>query len=534
MNLHSIIEAAAHEGAYGRNSLPLPTPAQAEAGNYKKGRVTVQGIPLVIENPRGSMREWRAADGTSGANLMKFHYGYFAGVIGADGDELDCYIGPYPESSRVFVINQQLGGEFDEHKVMLGFPDMATATAGYLSNFTAGWDGLASCIPCSIDQLKWWLANGTKTRPLTADQLPPEETQMNKVLWDSAHQPVDSDLATVLYKIRAHDGAALLVFDPVTKSDILQDADGVLRMDALVVPYRSLELRMGVLQKIMDRAGQALKVTAMQVTDPFTQRGTTNVAVIFELSDGQTISIFFHNPDTTPKKIGPGDELVSWKWMLNKKDITVVVAPERGRDLQPRNVAARIMALAVKNSARFAQLNANRAARMQNIEGLRKELAEKTALLEKLNDEIEVEQLKIEERQAAKSAPAAEQADPEPAPAPVATPAADPTQAAPPEEVPPAPVEPAPANAEPAETLPDPEPAAADNSAREKAAQFLRSVIDGTAPLGDKTLPDQLTALHGEFSGEADIMSLFGQAVSKVTQHALETARARARALLPQ
>jgi len=44
------------------------------------------------------------------------------------------------------------------------------------------------------------------------------------------------------------------------------------------------------------------------------------------------LTIYFHNPDTTPNKINPNDELVSWKWLLNKKDITIVVAPEQGKD----------------------------------------------------------------------------------------------------------------------------------------------------------------------------------------------------------
>ncbi|QOJ22956.1 MAG: hypothetical protein HRU78_04260 [Gammaproteobacteria bacterium] len=37
------------------------------------------------------------------------------------------------------------------------------------------------------------------------------------------------------------------------------------------------------------------------------------------MSDGQTVSIFFHNPDTTPNKLTPADELISWKWLLNKR-----------------------------------------------------------------------------------------------------------------------------------------------------------------------------------------------------------------------
>jgi hypothetical protein len=115
------------------------------------------------------------------------------------------------------------------------------------------------------------------------------------------------------------------MFDPLTAAEILADSDGVLTLDALVVPYAKLEPRMAILKKVMDRAVDGLSVASFQITEPFSQKGTTNVAAVFELSDGQTLSVFFHNPDVTPKKIMPGDDLVSWKWMLNKKDVTIAV-----------------------------------------------------------------------------------------------------------------------------------------------------------------------------------------------------------------
>lgn len=389
MDTYAHIEQAAHDSAYGHNARPAPTIAQQDAGNYKKGRASVAGIPVVIENPRNSLREWRASDGTSGANLMKFHYGYIEGVTGADGDELDCYVGPFPESSAAYVVNQGFSGAFDEHKVMLGFPDQRTAEAGYLSNFNAGWPGLMGCVACSMDQLRWWMANGDMSKPLTLDQLPQEEKQpMQKVLWDSANQPIKKTIPQVLYDIRAHDGADGLIYDPLCMDDIMNDADGIVTLDALVVPYAKLPQRMAILQRVMNRKAGDLSVVSVQVSEPFTQKGTTNVAAVFELSDGQTLAIFFHNPDVTPKKILATDEVVSWKWMLNKKDVTIVVAPERGRDLNINNVAVRIMTLAKRNSERFAKTNARRSERMASIATLQKQHADGTATLAALNNEI--------------------------------------------------------------------------------------------------------------------------------------------------
>lgn len=390
MDKFATLDRAAHSGANGNNSKQEATLKQRIAGNYLKGRDTVYGLRIAIESPRGTMRHWQAEDGTSGSNLMKFHYGYIEGTLGNDGDELDCSIGPSPEAQRAYVVNQFAGSQFDEHKIMLGFPDKRTAEAGYLSNYTPGWQGMDSCVACSITQLKWWIAHGNKARPLTQDQLPYEGTDtMEKVLWDNANLPLHSTLDAVLYGLRAHDAADGLLFDAVSMADILADSDGIMIMDALVIPFARIEPRMQLMQKVLDRAGKTVNVAAMQVSPPFTQRGSTNVAVIYELSDGQTISVFFHNPDVTPKKIMPGDDLISWKWMLNKKDITVAVAPERGRDLEVRTVAARIMQLAEKNSARFIAANGKRAEKMDVIAGLKSDLEAKEATLASLVRQIE-------------------------------------------------------------------------------------------------------------------------------------------------
>ena len=123
-----------------------------------------------------------------------------------------------------------------------------------------------------------------------------------------------------------------------------------------------------------------------------------NVAVVYELSDGQTVSIDFHNPDATPNKLAPGDDVISYKWLLNKKDITIVVAPERGQDLNIREVARRILKLAEKNSPAFARANAKRADRMQNIQSLKDEIVVLDGELKSAQNELEIAKVAAEDR----------------------------------------------------------------------------------------------------------------------------------------
>lgn len=399
-DLYAEIISAAHAGATGLNSQAAPSVAQLQASNYRKGRVRLHGLDIAIETPQGQPRLGKS-DGKPWAVLMAAHYGDIAGSRGADGDPVDVFIGPVPESERVFVVNQtHADGSFDEHKALLGFPGEAMARAAYLGSYERGWNRIGSLVPCSIEQFKWWLKFGDTSKPLTPQALPYDggNDDMNEITWDSAAAPAGG-MPQLLYRLRGADSEGLLL-DAVTVADILEDADGELALDALVVEFAKVERKMAQMQAVMETAGEAVKPLAVQVTPPFKQRGTTNVAAVFELSDGQTVSIFMHNPDTAPNKIAPGDELISWKWLLNKKDVTLVVAPEKGKDLNVREVARRVMKLAERNSARFAQANAKRAERMASIEGMKTSVAEKEQQLAALDAEVADLTAKVEARRA--------------------------------------------------------------------------------------------------------------------------------------
>ena len=373
------IESGAHSGAHGQNPLTPATDAQAVAGNYKMGRVRIHGLDISIENPRGAHRSGINPDGTRWSSQMAGHYGYIRRSRGADGDHVDCFIGAFPQSDKAFVINQYVDGRFDEHKVILCAFDADDARSIYQRSYFRGWPGLHSLVPCSIPQLKFWLKQGDTARPLSPDHLPHEATMTapNRIIWTPAAEPVDMSVDKLLYDMRRAEPHNDLLMDSVSLRDVIEDADEMLALDALTAPFAKIERKMAMLRAVMDRSSPAIKTVGdPQISDPFKAQGVAQVAALFELSDGQTITIFFHNPDTTPKKLMPADELISWKWLLNKKDITIVVAPEKGADLNVRDVARRVMKLAEKNSPAFQRANARRAEKMQVIDGLKAEVAQ--------------------------------------------------------------------------------------------------------------------------------------------------------------
>ncbi len=140
-----------------------PTEAQKEKGNYKKGHVSFGGYDYVIENPEGSMRRGKDADGKEWEQKMNNTYGYILGKYGKDGDHLDMFINDGQDldnwNGKVYVVDQidPKTGLFDEHKVMYGFNSEAEARDAYLSNYEKGWNGLGAITGVSKEAFDKWL-----------------------------------------------------------------------------------------------------------------------------------------------------------------------------------------------------------------------------------------------------------------------------------------------------------------------------------------------------------------------------------------
>lgn len=144
-----------------------PTEAQKEAGNYKKGKVTIQGLDISIEQPRGSVRSGTDQNGKEWSIEIQNTYGYIGKTKSRDGDHIDVFLGNNPESKTVFVVDQiNQDQSFDEHKVMLGFDSIEQAREAYLSNYEEGWQGLGNITQTDIDTFKKWAkTDGRRIKP---------------------------------------------------------------------------------------------------------------------------------------------------------------------------------------------------------------------------------------------------------------------------------------------------------------------------------------------------------------------------------
>lgn len=126
--------------------------------------IELHGLRMVIETPKGGERS-----GPGWKTTMPAAYGYIKGYKGADGDSIDCYVGPALASKWVYCVDQKHllpRKGYDEVKVMIGFPSAAQAINTYKAGHS-NWEAVyMDWTPMTIDSFKQWLASGDHKRPV--------------------------------------------------------------------------------------------------------------------------------------------------------------------------------------------------------------------------------------------------------------------------------------------------------------------------------------------------------------------------------
>ena len=182
-----------------------PSDAQKESGNYKKGHIKFGGYDYTIENPKGSTRSGKDADGKEWKITMHDTYGYIRGKYGKDGDHLDMFINDKADldnwNGDVFVVDQvNPEGSFDEHKVMYGYDSMDDAKKAYLANYSDGWKGLGNITGASKDEFDKWLDTSNRKLKPFADY-----ANVKFSLKDNQGNPLNQDGTLKLDKIKSVD-----------------------------------------------------------------------------------------------------------------------------------------------------------------------------------------------------------------------------------------------------------------------------------------------------------------------------------------
>jgi hypothetical protein len=142
-------------------------------------------------------------------------------------------------------------------------------------------------------------------------------------------------------------------------------------LEAITVDrFSRTEKRMKAVVRVLNRYLSGEEITALDpvVGRPKKSGSFAYVTVQLPFSDGQVVTIVFHSPEGDKKRITPSDTIIAFRWLLNKRDITHVVAPEDGEEISLESIGRRITRLVVKNSARFERTQKEAVAERKELE----------------------------------------------------------------------------------------------------------------------------------------------------------------------
>ncbi|HDY8182601.1 TPA: hypothetical protein RQL23_003989 [Vibrio vulnificus] len=204
-----------------------------------------------------------------------------------------------------------------------------------------------------------------------------------------------SQIKEAMYQLTADPEQEALLFEvePLSVMDSayvegvpVEPNDGFI-LDAVTTRYATFQRTMQALSRALNRSLSSNDITVIghDIGEPKKNNLFATVSAQFMLSDGQAISVVFHAPDEDPKVFKPDDVVIAFRWLLNKRDITQVVAPEMNqgkmKEVSLATIGKRIGTLVAANSELFQskqkEVNAARAE-------LSKTQEESNALIEEL------------------------------------------------------------------------------------------------------------------------------------------------------
>ena len=330
-----------------------------------------------------------------------YHNGhYYFGIVQSNSAKRLPAIIVNKDSEQWHIVNLKHSNRFDAVAVLGAFDD-DEATDIALQHYGNHFDAVASGDVCvsHTQGLKRYLDSpyaNMGNRPVFKAEMDSLQSVLvgHRIEWDGielkSHGGQCGNLLTDMVK---HDDNRLLLekYDGITA--YLKELGDVelVEFDSFIVDNVRLEQTMNKLLNAMNRAsGQGVQVRSFSQSKPvkLRQTGAIQVAVSFELVDGQNVTIIFNHADAETAKLGIKDALFAWKYKLNSRDISAAVQPNNAVDVKIDQIAIRIMKLANANSARFVRSQAKKDENKQALADGEVRISDKQAGIVALNTEI--------------------------------------------------------------------------------------------------------------------------------------------------
>ncbi|MGP4716889.1 hypothetical protein ACTXGL_09660 [Psychrobacter sp. T6-6] len=305
------------------------------------------------------------------------------------------------DSINTYIDSMAIGGAMDSNHALQVAKTQLDGLGGthckLIANNAMQFDGIDQDHAWSIDAINKLMNNPSQNKSylpvITAPELVVES---ERVTFDSVEWDHNDSLVS-------HGGKDRNLYLDLTRADTRHElvadfvlADALFEMDAEEAEFDALMdtksrlplLKDRLFKALSDLSNDDLSVTNVTQTKEFKRQGVINIAFVFDLSDGQKLSIWFHKPLESSSKLLPTDYMVSWKWMLNKRDVTAALSPKHGENVQLPALARRIMRLAAKNSKRFKAAQARKAKVEQELLDAEQTVADRKSTISMLDIDI--------------------------------------------------------------------------------------------------------------------------------------------------
>lgn len=199
-----------------------------------------------------------------------------------------------------------------------------------------------------------------------------------------------TELENAMYRLSADPDQAALLLEScdLTEADAVMNPGVDLIAEAVTAVKNRLDRMMTALIRVFSRHSSEVEPLDKPNIGPDRKNALfAYKTVTFTFSDGQTVSILFHSPGSDPMKLHSNDTLIAYRWMLNRRDITAIVSPEKGRDITLQTMARRIMQLVEENSEKFKANNEKRQEQKEKLAALESEQGEVSQRVESLTQE---------------------------------------------------------------------------------------------------------------------------------------------------
>ena len=304
------------------------------------------------------------------------------------------------------ITNKQ--GYFIDHVAVAGTVSDDQANRLVSRYLTPLFDGVIQSKQSLSDNGLIHFLNSTLTKTNIGYLMPEDAEDFNsritrtEAIWDSATLKThNSSVKALLFDIQQCDRNEEIIEKVSARdiaSSIIDSTCEVQLHDAIVVKYRELDKTIDKIAKqLADLSDMTLKIVQVHKLEPFKKNGVVNGGAIFEMSDEQTITVLFNNPDTTPAKITPEDTMTSWKWLLNRRDVSAALQPRSVDSKKYSLIAQRMFKLVAANHDRFVRSQVKKLKEQQDFSEAQQNVAAAEAKLAELDQKIALTQSEIDQ-----------------------------------------------------------------------------------------------------------------------------------------